>query len=143
MRRSRLLKLFVFLFFVFSIASAVSVYVVHYQESMEEDISENVLGVRSPTGVPYIINLPPLVVREGEVYEYRVRVLDSDTEIENLELEYVEGPKWLDLEGFVLKGVAPSGSKGTYKIVLKVSDGYNSSTKEDYILVEESLENVE
>jgi hypothetical protein len=143
MRRSRLLKLFVFLFFVFSIASAVSVYVVHYQESMEEDISENVLGVRSPTGVPYIINLPPLVVREGEVYEYRVRVLDSDTEIENLELEYVEGPEWLDLEGFVLKGVAPSGSKGTYKIVLKVSDGYNSSTKEDYILVEESLENVE
>lgn len=138
-----MLKLFVFLFFVFSIASAVSVYVVHYQESMEEDISENVLGVRSPTGVPYIINLPPLVVREGEVYEYRVRVLDSDTEIENLELEYVEGPKWLDLEGFVLKGVAPSGSKGTYKIVLKVSDGYNSSTKEDYILVEESLENVE
>jgi hypothetical protein len=143
MRRSRLLKLFVFLFFVFSIASAVSVYVVHYQESMEEDISENVLGVRSPTGVPYIINLPPLVVREGEVYEYRVRVLDSDTEIENLELEYVEGPEWLDLEGFVLKGVAPSGSKGTHKIVLKVSDGYNSSSKEDYILVEESLENVE
>ncbi|HRY22166.1 MAG TPA: hypothetical protein P5311_00130 [Candidatus Dojkabacteria bacterium] len=143
MRRSRLFKLFVFLFFVFSVASAVSVYVVHYQESMEEDISENVLGVRNPTGVPYIINLPPLVVREGEVYEYRVRVLDSDTEIEGLELEYMEGPEWLNLEGFVLKGVAPSASRGTYKIVLKVSDGYNSSTKEDYILVEESLEDVE
>ncbi len=142
MRRSRLVKFFLFLFFVFSVASAVSVYVIYYREDTE-DISENVLGVRNPTGVPYIINLPPLVVREGEVYEYRVRVLDSDTEIQDLELEYVEGPEWLDLDDLVLKGVAPSGSKGTYKIVLTVSDGYNSSTKEDYILVEESLEDVE
>lgn len=142
MRRSRLVKFFLFLFFVFSVASATSVYVIYYMGDAE-DISENVLGIRNPTGVPYIINLPPLVVREGEVYEYRVRVLDSDTEIQDLELEYVQGPEWLDLNDFVLKGVAPSGSKGTYKIVLTVSDGYNSSTKEDYILVEESLENVE
>lgn len=137
-----MVKFFLFLFFVFSVASATSVYVIYYMGDAE-DISENVLGIRNPTGVPYIINLPPLVVREGEVYEYRVRVLDSDTEIQDLELEYVQGPEWLDLNDFVLKGVAPSGSKGTYKIVLTVSDGYNSSTKEDYILVEESLENVE
>jgi hypothetical protein len=143
MRRSKLLKFLLFLFFVFSVASVVSLYVVRSQGAPEEDISENVLGARKPTGVPYIINLPPLVVREGEVYEYRVRVLDSDTENENIDLEYVEGPEWLELEGFVLKGVAPSGSRGTYKIVLTVSDGYNTSTKEDYILVEESLENVE
>jgi hypothetical protein len=143
MRRSRLFKFFLFLFFVFSVATATSVYVVYYRGDKEEDLSENILGVRNPTGVPYIINLPPLVVREGEIYEYRVRVVDSDTEIEDLELEYVEGPEWLALEGFVLKGVAPNGSKGTYKIVLTVSDGYNTSTKEDYILVEESLENVE
>lgn len=136
-------KFFLFLFFVFSVATATSVYVVYYRGDKEEDLSENILGVRNPTGVPYIINLPPLVVREGEIYEYRVRVVDSDTEIEDLELEYVEGPEWLALEGFVLKGVAPNGSKGTYKIVLTVSDGYNTSTKEDYILVEESLENVE
>lgn len=136
-------KFFSFLFFVFFVALAVSIYVVYFQEGTEEDISENVLGVRNPTGVPYIINLPPLVIREGEVYEYRVRVLDSDTEMEDLELVYAEGPEWLALEGFVLKGVAPNGSKGTYKIVLTVSDGYNTSTKEDYILVEESLENVE
>lgn len=142
MRRSRFLKFFSFLFFVFSVASAVSIYVVYYQEDTE-DVSENVLGVRNPTGVPYIINLPPLVIQEGEMYEYRVRALDGDTVAENLELEYVEGPEWLKLEDFVLKGVAPSGSKGTYKIVLKVSDGYNSSTKEDYILVEGSLDNAE
>jgi hypothetical protein len=142
MRRSRLLKFFSFLFFVFSVACAVSIYVVYYQEDTE-DVSENVLGARNPTGVSYITNLLPLVVREGEIYEYRVRVSDSDTEVENLKLEYVEGPEWLRLEDFVLKGVAPSGSRGTYKIVLRVSDGYNSSTKEDYILVEESLENVE
>ncbi len=142
MRRSRFLKFFSFLFFVFSVASAVSIYVVYYQEDTE-DVSENVLGVRNPTGVPYIINLPPLVIQEGEMYEYRVRALDGDTVAENLELEYVEGPEWLKLEDFVLKGVAPSRSKGTYKIVLKVSDGYNSSTKEDYILVEGSLDNAE
>jgi len=138
-----LLKFFLFLFFVFSVASATSVYVIYYGGGMEEDDSENVLGVRNPTGVPYIINLPPLVVREGEIYEYRVRILDSDTELRELELEYVDGPEWLNLEGFVLKGVAPSGSRGTYKIVLTVSDGYNNSTKEEYILVEESLEDVE
>jgi len=137
-----LLKFFSFLFFVFSVACAVSIYVVYYEEDTE-DVSGNVLGVRNPTGVPYIINLPPLVVREGEMYEYMVRALDSDTEMEDLKLEYVEGPEWLELEGFVLKGVAPSGSSGTYKIVLRVSDGYNSSTKEDYILVEKNLDDVE
>lgn len=143
MRRSKLLKFFLFLFFVFSTASGLSLYVVNSEEEIEEDLSENVLGIRNPTGIPYIINLPPLVVREGENYEYRVRISDSDTEIEDLELEYVEGPDWLELEDFLLEGVAPIGSKGTYKIVLRVSDGYNTSTKEDYILVEESLENVE
>jgi hypothetical protein len=142
MRRSRLLKFFLFLFFVFLVASATSVYVLYSKGDMEEDISENVLGVRNSMGVPYITNLPPLVVREGEIYEYRIKISDSDTDLKDLELKYVEGPEWLGLEGLVLKGFVPSGSKGSYKIVLTVSDGYNTSTKEEYILVEESFKDV-
>jgi hypothetical protein len=67
-------------------------------------------------------------------------VVDTDTDVENLGLEYVSGPDWLELEDMILRGIPPQGSSGTYKIVLRVSDGYNSSTQEEYILVEELQE---
>ena len=101
-------------------------------QSLEEEIEEE----ESFSNVPYIDSLMPLVGYEGEMYEYLVRVINTSGE--EVFLEYVEGPTWLQIEGMVLRGVPPFGSSGSYKIVLRVSDGYNSSFEDGYILIEES-----
>ena len=137
MKGSRKIKVLFSVFFVMLIASFTVLYLNFYNNEVEEDLENEVMGVHSLTGVPYIISLPPIVAIEGQLYEYYVSVVDRDTELENLNLEYVSGPGWLELEDTVLRGVAPDGSSGSYKIVLRVSDGYNSSTQEEYILVEE------
>ena len=140
MKGSRKIKVLFSVFFVMLIASFTVLYLNFYNNEVEEDLENEVMGVHSLTGVPYIISLPPIVAIEGQMYEYYVSVVDRDTELENLNLEYVGGPRWLELEDMVLRGIPPQDSSGSYKIVLRVSDGYNSSTQEEYILVEELLE---
>jgi hypothetical protein len=142
MSRSKRLKVLLSIFFVTLVSSLTWAYTQRYKEVSVEEYEE-VLGVQVSTGIPYITSLPPIVAYEGELYEYYVRGVDSDTDLQDLSLGYIEGPEWLYLEGFVLRGFVPEGSRGTYKIVLRVSDGYNSSTQEEYILVEEIVENVE
>jgi len=136
MKGSRKIKVLFSTVFIILIAFSTLSYIHFYQTDAGEETQEDVLGVRNITGVPYIISLPPIVAVQGELYQYRVRVTDRDTDLENLTLEYVSGPEWLELEGQVLEGIAPEESVGSYKIVLRVSDGYNSSTQEEYILVE-------
>jgi hypothetical protein len=136
MKGSTRFKILFSVFLVILVAGFSFGYIRFFGPEVEEDVQEGVLGVGSDTGIPYIISLPPIVAVEGGLYEYYVGVVDTDTDVENLTLEYVSGPEWLELEDMVLKGVVPIGSSGTYKIVLRVSDGYNSSTQEEYILVE-------
>lgn len=133
-------RLKIFLSFIFVILVSVSAVVYIYsrgKRNAEEDYSEDVMGEEVVSGVPYIVTLPPLATYEGDVYEYSIRVVDSDTKQEDLTLEYLEGPSWLELKDTVLSGTVPLGSSGTYKIILRVSDGYNTSSQENYILIEE------
>ncbi len=97
---------------------------------------ENVKGVTNVSGVPYIVNTPPVSAIIGEEYVFVIQVVDSDSKKSKMSYDLVEGPSWLFLEGSRLKGTPTVGSEGTYRIVLRVSDGSNSSTKESYILVE-------
>lgn len=136
MKGSRKVKVLFSVFFVMLIASFTLVYLNFFSQKVEDDLEDEVMGVHNLTGIPYITSLPPIVAVEGQLYEYYVFAVDRDTESENLYLEYVSGPEWLQLEDMVLRGVPPVGSSGTYKIVLRVSDGYNSSMQEEYILVE-------
>lgn len=141
MRASRRLKVLLSVSLVFLVAVLTLGYTSFFREDVQEDLGEDVLGLRSDvSGVPYITSLPPIVAVEGELYEYFVTLTHRDLDNEDLTLEYVEGPFWLNLEDTVLRGIPPTGSAGSYKIVLRVSDGYNSSSQEEYILVEESLE---
>lgn len=141
MQGSSKFKISLSVFFVILVASLTFVYVKFYQkEEPTEEIPEEVLGVNTNTGVPYIISLAPIIAQVGELYEYSITAVDSDTKPEDLVAEYIEGPGWLELEDMVLSGLVPQESEGTYKIVLKVSDGYNSSIQETYILVEEENE---
>jgi hypothetical protein len=99
-----------------------------------EDFSE-VLGEEDFGKVPYITSLCPAVAYEEDVYECLIRFVDEDSYVEDISVEF-DGPYWLEVEDMILRGVVPEGSEGTYKIVLRVSDGYNSSVQESYLLVE-------
>lgn len=94
-----------------------------------------VLGEEDLGKAPYITSLCPGFVYEEEVYECLIRVVDEDSVLSDISVE-VKGPYWLSVEDMVLSGFVPEGSEGTYKIVLRVSDGYNSSVQESYILVQ-------
>lgn len=131
LKSTRIKVIFSFLF-----VGLIAVLAVIYQNTFKKDIPEEVLGEKSVSGVPYIVSLAPVVGDEGVLYEYLVKVVDVDTDLKSITLEYVEGPSWLELDGFVLKGTPVVGSEGSYKVVLKVSDGENSSNQESYILVE-------
>jgi hypothetical protein len=140
MKGSRKFKVLLGVIFVILVTFLTFGYVYVYNDGVQEDVEEDVLGMYAVTSVPYIISLPPIVVQEGELYEYYVEVVHNEVGVEGLSLEYVDGPEWLYLDDMVLRGFAPEGSSGSYKIVLRVSDGYNSSTQEDYILVESIIQ---
>jgi hypothetical protein len=141
MKGSRKMKVLFSVFFLTLMVGLTLGYLRFYPQEVEEDVQEDVLGVSNDVGVPYIVSLPPIVATPGELYEYYVRVVDRDSSVQDLQLEYVSGPYWLELDDMVLRGFVPEGSSGTYKIVLRLTDGYNSSTQEEYILVEGLEEN--
>ncbi len=142
MKRSRKVKIFLSSIVVIVIGLISGYYI--YFSTFDE---ETVLGIQESqelavlTKIPYIDTLPPIVGYEGVLYEYLVRPVSYDEDLE-ISLEYIEGPSWLSLSNFVLRGTPPFGSSGSYKIALKVSDGYNSSIQEEYILIEK-VENEE
>jgi hypothetical protein len=135
MEESRRLKVFISMIFVMLVTILASTYTVLNPKEAPQDYEEEVMGEQEGSFVPYIVSLPPIVGYEGEEYLYFIRVVDEDTDIKDLTIEYVEGPNWLSIENMVLSGEVPLGSSGSYKIVLRVSDGMNSSTQESYILV--------
>ena len=144
MKRSRKVKIFLSLILVILIGLTSGVYrlfffiededVLGVQESQEEvDVEDDI----DFSLVPYIDSLPPIVGYEGILYEYLVKPV-GHTQDMDLVLEYVEGPSWLFLNNNVIRGIPPYGSSGSYRIVLRVSDGYNSSVQEEYITIQES-----
>ena len=134
MERSKKSKIVLSLF-VFLLISSGAIFS-YLTFSPEEDVNEDVLGNQDLFAVPRIISLAPMSVYEEEEYIYNVRVTDNDTEIEDITINLLEGPSWLGVSGMKVSGRAPFGSVGTYRVVIKVSDGNNSSVQESYILVE-------
>lgn len=135
MLRSKKFKLmissiFVFVFLCFSLTY---VFLKERGESVKGLSSvENANG----RGIPFIVSLPPVAVVGGEEYVYVPLLSDLDTPIADLELTLLESPNWLFLEEGRVRGIAPmESSSKTYKFVLRVSDGYNSSSQENYIVV--------
>ena len=134
MERSKKSKIVLSLF-VFLLISGGAIFS-YLRFSSEEDVNKDVLGNQDLFVVPRIISLAPMSVYEGEEYIYMVKVTDNDTELEYITLNLLEGPSWLGISGFKVYGTAPLGSTGTYRVVIRVSDGDNSSVQESYILVE-------
>jgi hypothetical protein len=99
--------------------------------------SNDVRGVNSESSertVPYISNLPPRLAFVGQEYIFVPKIVSDSPEITNLLL--VEKPDWLFIDNSgVVRGTPYE--LGSFKVVFKVSDGYNSSTVVEYILVNE------
>lgn len=100
-----------------------------------------VLGRSNIASVPYIVNSPEKVGYEGVGYVYDVICSDSDTQEKDLMITLVDAPNWLFVEEKKIYGTPPVGSKGQYKLNIRVSDGENSSVKENYILIMENETN--
>lgn len=88
---------------------------------------------------PYISNMPPNVVSVGEEYIFIPKIVAEDITLVSITME--EGPAWLHIdESNIVRGIPSEEDVGVGKMVLKVSDGYNSSTLVEYLLVKENEE---
>ncbi len=143
MLRSKRVKIIISVIFVSLFVISSSLYILLKDESVlgitstESEKEKNV----SLNSVPYIVSVAPISFEEGDIYEYVPKFSDSDTDSKDLILELIEAPNWLFIDDHnIVKGTIPLGGSETYMFVLKVSDGYNSSIQENYIVVEEKDE---
>jgi hypothetical protein len=129
-RKAKILMSFVFVILI-SVASIIA-----SRGSSEAEMEEKVvMGIEDFDGVPNITSVAPLSATVGEEYVYDVKIVDSDDDAFVLEL--TDRPNWLyiDDNNFV-RGLPDK--VGSYKFVLRVSDGENYSFQENYILVEDN-----
>ena len=85
--------------------------------------------------VPYITSISTMSVTVGDEFEYIITSSDLDTPEMELEYSLKEKPDWMYIEGNRVYGVPLE--VGTYKFVVSVSDGVNSTSQINYILVED------
>lgn len=144
MERSRKVKIFTSSLVVLFVLSFGIMYAVLNNKNgdvEEEQVlgttnEESILdGVEDTYGTPYIVSSAPLAVVEGELYEYFLRVEDTDSDYGSLSIELVDGPDWLVAGDMLVSGVAPYESGQTFQYTVRVSDGTNSSSQKNYILV--------
>jgi len=123
---------------VFSIV-IVSALIIHFAWFNKHNGTENseVLGVQETNYKysPYITSISPLSIYVGEVFEYDIEVSDLDTPKESISYNLIEKPDWMYIEGNRIYG--RSSEAGTYKFVVSVSDGVNSTSQINYVLVED------
>jgi hypothetical protein len=121
---------------VFSII-VVSGIIVYFAIPREEvDKTEEVLGTKEMDlkYAPYITSVSPVSIDIGENLEYQIEISDLDTPEELVEVFLTEKPMWMYLDDKTVRGV--SYDEGTYKFVVSASDGFNSTSQINYILVE-------
>ncbi|NMC08877.1 hypothetical protein GYA44_00920 [Candidatus Microgenomates bacterium] len=135
MLKSRKVKIF-FSIFLVSLIFISSLVFLFLQKEKENAVEEDIKGEVDIVGVPYITNSMPISAPVNEEYLFVVKMVDSNTDVNDLVLSLEKGPSWLSLDENVLSGTPLESDKGTYKVSLRVSDGTNSSTKDGYILVE-------
>lgn len=129
-RKAKILMSFVFVILI-SVASIIA-----SRDSSEGEIDENmVMGIEDFDGVPNITSVAPLSATVGEEYVYDVKIVDSDDDAFVLEL--TDRPSWLYIDDNNFVRGFPD-KVGSYKFVLRVSDGENYSFQENYILVEDN-----
>ena len=96
----------------------------------------DVLGTQAVVNMkfyPHITSIPDISVKIGDWFEYRVEVSDLDTEVDDIKVYLTEKPQWMYIDNGEVRGVPLE--EGTYKYIVTVSDGVNSTSNINYVLV--------
>ncbi|MDD3474531.1 MAG: Ig domain-containing protein [Candidatus Dojkabacteria bacterium] len=120
---------------IFSIVT-VSALIVHFGFFYQKDESSEVLGIQEVNYkyAPYITSIAPISLLVGDEFNYTISVSDLDSQEDDLIYFLTEKPEWLYIDNNVVYGIPYKA--GTYKFVLTVSDGVNSTSQINYIVVE-------
>jgi len=84
--------------------------------------------------IPYITSISPVAVQVNETFRYEVKISDLDTPDEDIDIYLIGNPSWMYLESNIVLGIP--NEEGTYKFTISVSDGVNSTSQVNYVLVE-------
>ncbi len=150
MQRSRKVKIFISSLVVLFMLSFGIMYAVLNNKNgdiKEEQVlgttnEESILdGVEDTYGTPYIISSPSVEAEEGSFYEYYPMIEDADSDPSKLSVELVDKPSWLFVrDDKAIVGDVPYGVGETFEYTVRVSDGTNSSSQSNYILVTKASE---
>ncbi len=96
---------------------------------------ENIIN--NPSGVPRVVSVNPSVVNVESDFSYYLKIVDSDSDISNLEIEILEGPEWMkfDESEFHLYGNPEIELSNSVNVKLRISDGDNIIIHKFYMLV--------
>lgn len=94
------------------------------------------------SGTPRVVSVAPTVVYAGQEFNFFLKIVDSDTDLSDIEVELIEAPGWVlfDKEALKIHGTPVLGVSDTERVELKIDDGLNSITYKFYLLVVESDE---
>ncbi len=101
-------------------------------------MKEEVEGMQDISGVPRVINMPPVSVLVADEYEYILSVVDSDTPVSEIQLTIESAPAWIRAVDMRIYGTPSAQDIGTHQVVYSLNDGSNSITNSFYIVVSEN-----
>jgi hypothetical protein len=122
---------------IFSIVSVAGIILYFAVPQKTIDDTKEILGVSKQDYkyAPYIVSVAPVSTKVQEEFEYEIQVSDLDSSKDRLSYYLTEKPMWMYIEEEKILGVPME--VGTYKYVVSVSDGVNSTSQVNYILVED------
>lgn len=123
---------------VFSIIVVSGIIVYFALPKKQEEENQDVMGVETVDYkyVPYITSIPPISIKVDDNFEYEIKVSDLDSLAEEIEVYLTQKPSWMYIEEDMIKGIPLQAD--TYKFIVTASDGSNSSSQVNYLLVEEN-----
>jgi hypothetical protein len=90
------------------------------------------------SSLPKLINVPVAEAKVGEKYNFTMRISDTDTDIQKINVSIVKSPEWLNIEGFTLSGYPVKDTGVPEEVVLSIFDGENTVEEKYYIFVYDS-----
>lgn len=137
-KKARLFQFVILLILITLLGIGVYFYINHNVDKGEVEGEKDTVykedSVTELNVTPVFKSDPPINAFVGEEYSYFISISDSDTALNDLELTLLEGPKWMEIDGFEVHGIPSSGTFGEgMRVVLNISDGVNSSNQIYYL----------
>lgn len=100
-----------------------------------EEKQPEVFGLTDFSVYPSILNMAPSSAFVNEKYQYDILVTDKDTQIEEIFVRVVNGPKWIYADKLSIIGTPTESDIGVNEVAIEVSDGENKVYETMYIVV--------